>query len=251
MESNTNSIDTAHIKTGVTNKEEGFFHGSWLFEQMLLALVRDGESEKLRAFLEESERTKPYNEGKLAEDPLRQAKNIFIGLVTMVGKTAAVPGGLDVEETYRLIDLYIQACEKTVTVEAVRSLEWNMLFDFTERVALSKRPDYLSKEVAMAMDHIQANTNRDLSIDDVAAHIGKSRAWLTTKFRQELGQSVGQYITRTKINDAKRLLRHSDLTLSQISSYLGFSSQAYFQTVFKKETGSTPKEYREYRSSNS
>lgn len=247
MEQQSRQIETAHAQTGLTDKEEGFFHGSWLFEQMLYALVRDGETEKLRRFLEESAQTRPYNEGKLAEDPLRQAKNIFIGLVTMVGKTAAVPGGLDVEETYRLIDLYIQACEKTAAVEAVRSLEWNMLLDFTERVALSKRPEVLSKEVAQAMDHIQANTNRNLTVDDVAVHIGKSRAWLTAKFRQELGQSVGQYINRTKINDAKRLLRHSDLTLSQISSYLGFSSQAYFQTVFKKEVGVTPKAYREYR----
>ncbi len=241
------SIAKQHTVTGMSSKEEGFIHGSWLFEQMLYALIRDGETEKLRAFLEESKQTEPYNEGKLAEDPLRQSKNIFIGLVTMVGKTAAVPGGLDVEEAYRLIDLYVQECEKTATVEAVRSLEWNMVFDFTERVAMSKRPDYLSKEVAMSMDHIQSNTNRNLSVDDIAAHVGKSRAWLTRAFRRELGQSVGQYITACKISDAKRLLRHSDMSQSQISSYLGFSSQSYFQAVFKKATGATPKAYREYR----
>ena len=45
------------------------------------------------------------------------------------------------------------------------------------------------------------------------------------------------YITETKIRDAKRSLRYSDLSFGEIASSLAFSSQAYFQTVFKKETG--------------
>lgn len=59
-------------------------------------------------------------EGKLAETPLRQAKNLFIGLITMIGKFAAIPGGMDIEETYHLIDTYIQECEKLQTEEAVK-----------------------------------------------------------------------------------------------------------------------------------
>ncbi len=245
-EKGSSGIEKEFAKKDLTANEEGAFHGSWLFEQMLFALIRDGESKKLRAFLEETDKIKPYNEGVLASDPLRQAKNLFIGLVAVVGKTAAVPGGLDVEETYRLIDLYTQECEKTTTVNAVRSLQYNMLFDFAERVALSKLPENLTKEIAQAMDHIQNNTYISLSVDDVAEHIGKSRAWLTREFRRETSLTVNQYIIRCKVNDAKRLLRYSDLTLSQISSYLGFSSQPYFQTVFKKETGVTPLEYRNW-----
>ena len=74
-------------------------------------------------------------EGKVADSPLRQAKNIFLGLVSLVGKTAAIPGGMDDEEAYTLIDLYAQACEQAPTVEAVKLLQYNMLLDFTQRVA--------------------------------------------------------------------------------------------------------------------
>lgn len=228
----------------LTEKEEGTFHGSWLFEQMLLSLIRDGETEKMRDFIEETSKTKPYTAGKLAEDPLRQAKNIFIGLVTMVGKTAAIPGGLDVEETYRLIDLYIRECEKSVAVETVTDLQYNMLFDFAERVAGSKLPEGLTWKVAQAMAHIQANTHAMLTIDEVAAHIGRSRAWLTRQFKKETGLTVNQYQLNCKLRDAKRLLAYTDMTLSEIASYLAFSSQAYFQTVFRRETGMTPGEYR-------
>ena len=44
---------------------------------------------------------------------------------------------------------------------------------------------------------------------------------------------------------AQEYLRMTDRSLMEISTYLGFSSQGYFQNVFKKMTGLTPKEYRE------
>ena len=47
------------------------------------------------------------------------------------------------------------------------------------------------------------------------------------------------------LEEAKSLLRYSDKTLSEISSYLCFSSQSYFQNVFKRKYGITPKQYRE------
>lgn len=238
-------ISEAFIEADLIGKEEGSFHGTALFEQHMLALIRDGDTDKLRRLLEDP--GEPLTEGVLSDDPLRQAKNIFIGLVTMVGKTAAIPGGLDVEEVYRLIDLYIRECEKAASVETVRSLQYDMLFDFTDRVAQSKLPDNLTWKIAQAMDHIKNNTHSMLSLDQVAAHIGHSRAWLTQTFKRETGLTVNQYQTRCKVQDAKQLLRHSQLTLSEISSYLGFSSQPYFQKVFRREVGCTPVQYREYR----
>ena len=56
--------------------------------------------------------------------------------------------------------------------------------------------------------------------------------------------NITDFIIKSKIRDAKRLLRYSNRSLSEISTHLCFSSQAYFQTVFKKSTGMTPNEYR-------
>ena len=131
------------------------------------------------------------------------------------------------------------------SVDAVKLLQYNMLLDFTERVAQCKAPKNVSQDIFSCMQFIQNHTNFSIGIDDVASHIGKSRTYLTKKFREECGLSVTQFITRSKLKDAKRLLRYSDKPLSEISSYLCFSSQSYFQTVFKRETGMTPWEYRQ------
>ena len=83
----------------------------------------------------------------MAETPLRQAKNIFIGWATMIGKAAAIPGGLDIEQTYQLIDTYIQECEKMQSEDAIKNLQYNMPIDFARRVAQQKLPANISHEV--------------------------------------------------------------------------------------------------------
>ena len=225
-------------------REEGIQHGTYYFEQQMLELIKNGEPEKLNAFLMAAAKTANVREGKLAETPLRQAKNIFIGLVTMVGKFAAIPGGMDVEQTYQLIDTYIQECEKLQTEEAVKNLQYNMPIDFARRVAQQKLPDGISKEVFSCMQFIATHINESITAADVVAFSGKSRAYLFRKFQEELGTSIAAYIMACRLREAKSLLRYTDKTIAEISSYLCFSSQSHFQNVFKKEIGMTPASYR-------
>lgn len=238
------SIATVHTQNSYVAKEENQQHGTFNFENTLLSFVRDGETEKLNQLLQQVAKGENLQEGILADTPLRQAKNLLIGLVTMVGKVGAIGGGMDVEDVYRLIDLYTQECEKAPSVDAVKLLQYNMVLDFTDRVAQSKIPQNTSKEIFTCMQYIQNHTSYSIGIDDVAQQVGKSRAHITKKFKKETGLSINDFITQSKLRDAKRLLRYSEKTLAEISHYLCFSSQAYFQTVFKKETGITPSEYR-------
>ncbi len=237
-------IAALHTLQSVQAKEFQSEHGTYQFEMMMLDYIRRGETEKLNSLLMESLKKHTLQEGTLAENPLRQAKNLLIGWVTMVGKVGAIGGGMDVEEVYRLIDLYIQECEKAQSIEVIKTLQYNLLFDFTERVAQCQVPPNTSKEVFSMIQFIKNHTNDQISVDQVAHHIGKSRAYATKKFRQEVGQTICDYIMRCKLTEARSLLKHSDMSIAEISNYLYFSSQSYFQNVFKKEIQMTPAEYR-------
>ena len=114
------SLAEFHTEYSFHAKEEQREHGTYQFENLLLSYVRDGETQKLKQFLLETARTVEFQEGVLADTPLRQAKNILIGFIGMVGKVGAIGGGMDVEEVYRLNDLYTQECEKAQTVDAVK-----------------------------------------------------------------------------------------------------------------------------------
>lgn len=237
-------ISVAQTEESVNAMEDVRQHGTYSTEQRLIDFIRAGEVEKLRDFLSVLAATSPLQEGKLAESPIRQAKNIFIGAATIFGKDGAIPGGLGVEETYQLIDTYIQECERLSSVEAITALQYNMLIDFTARVAENRIPDGISADIHTAIQFIDNHTNEPISIDTVAEHIGKSRAYLTAKFRKETGKSVNEYIRDKKLSESKSLLKHTNKSLSEIAYFLCFSSQNYYQTVFKKKYGETPTEYR-------
>ena len=203
-----------------------------------------GYGVRLRDFLLLASQRETLNEGRLADDALRQTKNIFIGTVTMVGKDGAIPGGMDEEQAYQLIDTYIQECEPLTSVNAVMNLQFNMVIDFTARTGQAKVPEGISSEVYRCMRFISNHVSEGVRVDDVAAEIDRSRAYTTARFRSETGMSISEYATACRVREAKGLLRHSSLSLAQISSLLHFSSQPHFQTVFKRACGVTPLQYR-------
>ncbi|WP_331491052.1 helix-turn-helix domain-containing protein [Schaedlerella arabinosiphila] len=55
---------------------------------------------------------------------------------------------------------------------------------------------------------------------------------------------MSDFIMRRKLEEGKSLLAYSEKSISEISEYLCFSSQSYFQNVFKKKYHMTPYEYR-------
>ena len=241
-------IGQQHSEKAYQAREEQHKHGTYHFEQQMLELIRNGDVAKLEQFLLAAANTPHIKEGKLAENPLRQAKNLFIGLITMVGKFAAIPGGMDIEQTYQLIDTYIQECEKLQTEDAVKNLQYNMPIDFAKRVAQQKLPKGISKDIYTCMQFIATHINEPISAEDVVAISGKSRAYLFKRFQQELGMSIGTYITHCRLREAKSLLRYTNKSLGEISSYLCFSSQSHFQNVFKKNIGLSPLAFRRSQS---
>lgn len=231
------------VNASFVAKENEIIHGTWMIEQQILSLIREGNVEGIRRLFVSITKEGQLNEGPLADTPLRQEKNVFIGLVALIGKTAGIEGGIDVEEAYRMVDIYTQECEAAATVDEIYVLRYHMIIDFTERVRQAQVPGDISPETVKAMHYINSHIYGNIAIDEIAAYLGISRSTLTKHFRADLKKSIVEYVTDEKIKEAKRLLMYSDMTISEIAEYLGYSGQPYFQTVFKKKTGKTPYEY--------
>ncbi|MEM8875200.1 MAG: substrate-binding domain-containing protein [Planctomycetota bacterium] len=98
--------------------------------------------------------------------------------------------------------------------------------------------------VAEALQFIEHDATRRVSVDDVAEHVTISRRQLERRFRQTLGRSIREELERCRLDRARQLLLDTDLTLPQVADASGFGSASYFCTLFKAKTGGTPQELR-------
>lgn len=74
-----------------------------------------------------------------------------------------------------------------------------------------------------------------------------NRTYLCKRFVEETGLTINQYVTQVKMEEARRLMDITQKSIAEIAEYLGYSSQSYFQRVFKKTTQMTPGEYRSHK----
>ena len=98
--------------------------------------------------------------------------------------------------------------------------------------------------LSRAMEFINSNIFREISIDEICSHIHISKYHFCRQFKRSMGMTVMDYILKTRIVLAKGLLISEKIPVSEVSSRCGFSSVSYFCRVFKEETGKTPLEYR-------
>ena len=114
-------------------------------------------------------------------------------------------------------------------------------------IAVRRSTDTLAIQegvVAAALRFIRANACQGLAAADVIKNVPASGTVLKRKFRQVLGRSIHDEITKTRLNEALYLLRESDLSLVEIAERAGFKRQEYMGAVFRKELNTTPLAYR-------
>ncbi|MEO6733858.1 MAG: substrate-binding domain-containing protein [Ferruginibacter sp.] len=112
------------------------------------------------------------------------------------------------------------------------------------RTSTSKKID--RKFISEFSSIVEGNiSNENFGVDDICKEIGISRVQLYRKVKAVLGYNVNDYILTVRMQKAKYLLLNEDLSISEISYKVGFSSQAYFSTVFKSKFGVTPKAFKE------
>ena len=95
-----------------------------------------------------------------------------------------------------------------------------------------------------ALVFIRRNVARNITASDVYAAIGKSHTAVDTAFRKAFGTSVQKTIMRTRLEEAKRLVVDTEMTLAHVSGQSGFSTVQYFHSSFTSAFGMTPAEFR-------
>lgn len=234
------SIEKERIENEYPDEDIVDVHNTLALEQTIMNYVKKGDIDSLNEFIK-----KPVvvNSGKIASDQIRQQKNIFIVSCTLVAR-AAIRGGMDVNDSLSLSDMYIRKCELMNNISQIANLQLRMIIDYTEKVNKLKNGQNTSKLTIDVKNYILHHLSEPITTSALADALYMSRGYLCEKFKKDSGVTISDFILSTKTDEAKRLLTITDKSISAIGEYLGFSSQSHFNNTFKKYEGITPKKYR-------
>jgi transcriptional regulator GlxA family with amidase domain len=167
-----------------------------------------------------------------AERFVTESDNIFCG------------GGL-----YASIDLSLylveRFCGHEVAVQTAKSLllETPRIWQATY-AAQPPRSAHDDEPVQRAQKWLYAHFREDVDLDDLAARVGMSPRNFARRFKAATGEGPLAYLHRLRIDTARHYLESAHRSVQEISQAIGYEDVAFFRQLFRRHTGTSPREYR-------
>lgn len=98
--------------------------------------------------------------------------------------------------------------------------------------------------IERAKEIIISSYNEPLNRKKIAEKLGVSNNHLARLFKHYYGMTISEYIIELRMEEATRLLTHTDIEITEVALKTGVKSMSNFYKIFKERTGLTPKEYR-------
>ncbi|MGO7581614.1 helix-turn-helix domain-containing protein [Rhizobium ruizarguesonis] len=143
------------------------------------------------------------------------------------------------------------AARRKLVVEEVRLRIRRLILDNAEsdnsptNVSPTSLAGHAVRRVELLIDLINSRHADPISVPDLAKLAGMHPSTANSAFREVLGISVNEYLTRHRIARAMQLLTDTDVPVLQIGFDCGFGSSSRFYEIFKERTGTTPRHFRE------
>ena len=106
----------------------------------------------------------------------------------------------------------------------------------------------VNKECIFVENYINDHYKENITLDQLAELAYVNKYYLAHTFKKQKGISPINYLLEKRIEEAKYLLKTTNLSVNEIGRIVGFSSQSYFAQSFKRALGKTPLEFRKNKS---
>jgi AraC family transcriptional regulator len=142
---------------------------------------------------------------------------------------------------WELVDLYRRISSRPANDLDIEARAVALAFSIVKSSAHVPRD---LRSLQRAREYIHAHFGDNLTLAQVARAAGVHPVYLGQIFRQEFGETLGDYLNRIRVRAAAELLANSDRPLSAVALDLGFYDQSHFTRVFRQLTGGTPGMFR-------
>jgi two-component system response regulator YesN len=210
-------------------------------EARLAQSVRLGEAETARAvFRELWQRLSAATAG---EAELARARALELATVLT---RAALEGGAGSGVLSVLQRASLEELTAARTAAGVREWVRNVLDECLKAVEASQAA-LRSEVIGQAKRYINEHFREPLSLEDVAREVHLSSFYLSRLFKEKEGVNFVDYLTRLRLEEAKKLLVQTNDKVAAIAERVGYAEANYFSRIFRRHFGMSPSEYRQQR----
>lgn len=228
-------------------QESGLKHNPYEKELNFYTAVQSGDMELVKSIMT------PLTSkglGMLSKKPIKNLQYHLVISISLITRFC-IEGGMYEEVAYCLSDLFIQKTDLCTTEAEITKLHYDMIEEYTTRMAQLPKNRAKSKPIVLCLDYIHKHYHSTITLQDIADSVGLNASYLSSLFKKEMEITIFQYILETRLEASMNMLKFSDYSYASIGHYCGFSSQSHFTYCLRKHTGLTPKQYRDkYYSSN-
>lgn len=182
-------------------------------------------------------------DGNLPPDLIRQLSfDLIMKSVQAVGSI-----GIDLKESMSQLDSIYELINRSESLKVMEEIVSSFLEEMADKIndrrSLRGSNDTIERMLVYIGDHYQES---DLSLDKLAQEFHLSPTYISKQFKEYTESNFIDYLIEIRIRAAQRLLASKELKVNEISEAVGYGNTRSFLRTFKKYTGMTPMEYREW-----
>ncbi|MBN1409666.1 MAG: PocR ligand-binding domain-containing protein [Spirochaetales bacterium] len=156
--------------------------------------------------------------------------------------------GLDEGELKRTFNDLVKADDEKILFY-INSLFWLINYVISVEMQFLERIEdndnyYMNVKIGKATDIIKQRYNEQLNEADLARELSVSRSHFSASFKKFSGISFKEFLILVRMENARKLLKSTYKSITEIGYEVGYSDSNYFSTLFRKEMGMSPKEFR-------
>lgn len=194
----------------------------------------------------------------------KEAFDSVLSEVLLEGARHAAGSPIQQEIYYSLVPLFLSHMNRHFPDELIHRADlskltimgahgsWREAMDFFRELSkvifIESKAEMEQEEnvvVSRIQKYVQDHLDGDLSLIRIGDFVGHNSKYLSRLYKKITGEDLSNYISRTKLDRAKLMLKETNMKIYEVSSAVGFLSEPYFYRFFRKATGMTPLEYRE------
>lgn len=172
---------------------------------------------------------------------ISKARILELGVIL---SRATVDVGADVNEALEISSGFLQDVSRFNNIEEINLAVVKILENY---LSLIQDNHMMKNRQAMEWmkSYIRENYHKNLTLEDVSASAFLSPSYASRLFKENQNMTILEYITKVKLEQAKKLLRNPKYQIDDVAQMLGYYDASYFSKVFRRKIGMTPTQYRQ------